>query len=79
MVCPKDCSRYNTCSASICPCDPDWDKRVYKSEDRICNLLIRTARDETPKESDAVIEAVKEHAVAIWKKYITISKKCNQK
>ena len=33
------CPRYSSCSAPICPLDPDWRDRAHLHGERICGLL----------------------------------------
>lgn len=40
----KDCDRFNTCSANICPLDDDWSKRKHLREGRICYYLIEAQK-----------------------------------
>jgi hypothetical protein len=41
---PTSCPRYLTCSAPICPLDPDWPKRSHLHEDRVCIWLTELSK-----------------------------------
>lgn len=73
---PKNCSRYQTCSANICPLDQHWINRKHLDNDRVCHLLIKAARKETPKESPIVWDQVIKQAPLIWKAHSRIKRKC---
>src|SRR6185437_3110278 len=36
---PESCPRYQSCSANICPLDPDWRKRSHLQGEPVCGLL----------------------------------------
>ena len=38
-ISPRDCPKFNKCSAPICPLDPDWMKREHLDGDRVCLYL----------------------------------------
>lgn len=38
------CSRFDRCSASVCPLDADWRKRIYTDSDRTCAWLLEAAK-----------------------------------
>ena len=40
----KDCAKWCTCSAAICPLDQDWQKRTHLNDDRICSLLLESGK-----------------------------------
>jgi len=40
----KDCPKYDTCSAPICPLDPDWRLRAHNPEDRVCPYLLESVK-----------------------------------
>lgn len=40
----KDCVKWDTCSAGICPLDQDWQKRTHLDDDRICSLLLESGK-----------------------------------
>lgn len=40
----KDCAKWCTCSAAICPLDQDWQKRAHLDDDRICSLLLESGK-----------------------------------
>ena len=35
----EDCKKYDSCSAPICPLDPDYKLRVHLAADRVCLYL----------------------------------------
>lgn len=41
----KDCPKYETCSAPICPLDKDWKLRVLCIEDPTCFYLLESVKD----------------------------------
>jgi hypothetical protein len=41
----KDCPKYETCSAPICPLDKDWKLRVLCIEDSTCFYLLESVKD----------------------------------
>ncbi len=40
----ESCDRYQTCSANICPCDDEWQKRVHHKGERVCFYLIEASK-----------------------------------
>lgn len=76
MVCPKDCSRFQSCSANVCPCDTQWEARKHLDDDRVCYWLIKAARNETPNKQPEVWNEVMIQAPAIWDKHTRIRNKC---
>lgn len=75
----RDCTRFPTCSANICPLDDQWPERKHLDTDRVCHLLVKAAKNENPKESEAVWEKVINEAPAIWKTHTRIRNKCTKK
>ncbi len=41
---PSDCAKYESCSAPICPLDPDWRKRNHLKGERVCFYLTEYAK-----------------------------------
>jgi hypothetical protein len=41
------CPKFQTCSAPICPLDPDWHKRKHLSCDRCCFYLLEAAKTDS--------------------------------
>ena len=41
---PQSCPRWDKCSASICPLDPDWQLRVLTHEDPTCFYLLESVK-----------------------------------
>ena len=41
----SDCSKYETCSAPVCPLDKDWKLRVLCIEDSTCFYLLESVKD----------------------------------
>src|SRR5699024_11212984 len=37
--------KWDTCSANICPLDPDWHKRTHLAGERVCFWLTERAKD----------------------------------
>lgn len=35
----NDCPKFISCSATICPLDPDWNLRSYLDGERVCRYL----------------------------------------
>jgi len=42
---PRDCIRYERCSAAICPLDADWSLRVLQKDDATCFYLTEAVKD----------------------------------
>lgn len=42
---PRHCSRYQRCSAPICPLDADWRLRKHIDGEPVCGLLLELAKD----------------------------------
>jgi hypothetical protein len=40
----KACPRYDTCSAPICPLDPDWRRRSHLPGERVCVWLTELSK-----------------------------------
>ena len=38
------CPKFQSCSAPICPCDPEWPKRKHLNEDRVCFYLLEASK-----------------------------------
>ncbi len=41
---PRDCPKYDGCSAPICPLDRDWHRRAVDTGDPVCAYLRETAK-----------------------------------
>jgi len=41
---PRDCPKWNTCSAPICPLDPLWPSAVHLGGEPICPYLLATGK-----------------------------------
>jgi malate/lactate dehydrogenase len=41
---PQSCPRWDKCSVSICPLDPDWNKRVLMRDDSTCYYLTESVK-----------------------------------
>ena len=41
---PENCPRWETCSANICPLDPDWPLRTHLDGERVCLYLTELAK-----------------------------------
>lgn len=41
---PQVCSRWDRCSAPICPLDPDWRLRKHLENEPVCGLLLELAK-----------------------------------
>ncbi len=39
-----DCSKFDRCSAPICPLDPEWQKRTHVKGERICFYLLECVK-----------------------------------
>lgn len=39
-----NCDRFNTCSANVCPLDPEWHKRGHLNGERVCFYLIEAQK-----------------------------------
>jgi len=39
-----ECPKFPTCSANICPLDPEWRKRTHLNGERVCMLLCEAAK-----------------------------------
>jgi len=42
---PDTCPKFDSCSAPICPLDPDWNKRVMLRDERVCFYLLKVNVD----------------------------------
>lgn len=51
----RECPRYATCSAPICPLDPDWRGRCHMPGDRVCIWLTELAK---PGGEEQVVAAI---------------------
>ena len=40
----SQCPRFESCSAPLCPDDPDWDRRVVRGADRTCFWLTEAVK-----------------------------------
>ena len=49
---PKECHKYNTCSASICPLDDNWRKREHLKGERVCVFLTEAIKNPLTPESE---------------------------
>jgi hypothetical protein len=38
------CLKWEKCNAPICPLDPDWNKRVFNSEDAVCFYMTEAVK-----------------------------------
>lgn len=38
-ITPERCPRFQSCSANICPLDPDWRKRSHLQGEPVCGML----------------------------------------
>lgn len=41
---PQDCSKFQTCSAPICPIDPRWPSAVHLDGERVCPYLLASGK-----------------------------------
>ena len=41
---PTDCPKYDSCSANICPLDPDWRLRSHLNGERVCYYLTEAVK-----------------------------------
>lgn len=51
----RDCPRYATCSAPLCPLDPDWRRRSHFLGERVCIWLTELAKPEGEKRVAVVL------------------------
>lgn len=42
---PEHCSRYQYCSANLCPLDADWRLRVVYSNEPVCYYLMEASKN----------------------------------
>lgn len=40
----RECPRYSSCSANICPLDPDWSIRGHVPGDEVCRWLLEAGK-----------------------------------
>ncbi len=40
----RDCPRFDRCSATVCPLDPQWRERIHRKADRTCAWLLEAAK-----------------------------------
>ena len=52
----RDCPKFDTCSAPICPLDPDWRLRVYRKGEPICFYLLEYVKPDARAEFRGCIE-----------------------
>lgn len=41
---PRDCPRYDRCSANVCPLDQDWRRRLHVRGDEVCFVLLESVK-----------------------------------
>ena len=41
----SDCTKFDGCSAPICPLDPDWKKRTHLDGERVCYYLTEYSKE----------------------------------
>lgn len=44
MTCPRECPRWDGCSAPVCPLDGDWHRCQHLPGERVCGLLCELAK-----------------------------------
>jgi hypothetical protein len=42
---PKDCPRFPTCNANICPLDADWRKRSHVPGEEACQVVMEHVKE----------------------------------
>lgn len=55
MICPQVCSRFDKCSAPVCPLDPESLSRVHLPDDRVCKHLRTYSRNGSRANSEGGI------------------------
>lgn len=45
MTCPRDCPRWDGCSAPVCPLADDWRRCQHLSGDRVCGLMCELVKE----------------------------------
>lgn len=45
---PRDCPKYDTCSAPLCPLDTHWYKRAVAPNEPVCVYLLELDKDADP-------------------------------
>ena len=43
-ITPEHCPRFQSCSANICPLDPEWRKRNHLDGETVCGLLAESVK-----------------------------------
>lgn len=41
----RDCPKFHTCNAPICPLDQDWKLRSHHDNDHVCFYMIESVKD----------------------------------
>ena len=41
---PSECPKFQSCSANICPLDPDWQKRIYLKGEPVCFYMLEAQK-----------------------------------
>lgn len=52
MNSPKDCPKYNSCSASVCPLDDNWRDREHLKGERVCVFLTEAIKNPLTSENE---------------------------
>jgi hypothetical protein len=83
MTRPQDCSRWQSCSAPVCPLDPDWQLRKHIEYEPTCGLLLELAKPGAeatlgPVLSGEVLARVTEVAPAIMAAHGHIRRACER-
>lgn len=45
MTGPRQCPRWENCSAPVCPLAPEWEQFRHLDDERVCGLLCELAKD----------------------------------
>lgn len=80
---PENCPRWETCSANICPLDPDWQLRTHLDGERVCLYLTELAKPGGTANLRGVlapelVEAISTPAPAILGRWNRVKSACNR-
>jgi hypothetical protein len=72
IVCPMDCPRFDSCSATKCPLDPEVHSRVYMPGDRVCFYMQLEAKELLTPENRYGLSGEQVEAVGKYTEYLNI-------
>lgn len=69
-LCPMDCPRFDSCSATKCPLDPEVHSRVYMPGDRVCFYMQLDAKELLTPENRYGLSGEQVEAVGKYTEYV---------